>query len=93
MIAREFSDWLVKSRPGQSIEYHLTSSGLGLRGRNDAMLLAWKAMEGGDLMLFQKRLGEGKFSYIAVKRAKRVPVIWRGCYDPNRSKYAALIAA
>jgi len=40
------------------------------------------------VMLFQKRIAPNIFGYIAAKRGKVKRVVWHGCYDPNRSKYA-----
>lgn len=65
-MKNSFDDKLAHSDPGDEIVYHKGFHCLDLMGRKipDAKA-AWQAYERGDVLLYQRRIGKDRLSYIA----------------------------
>lgn len=78
LMAFRFREWLETARRGQAIEYHegylwvdRFPGGLLMdeeaRRIDQVARAAWAAQEAGAVLLFSRRIGEARFSYIAVR--------------------------
>jgi hypothetical protein len=69
-LSTPFERWLVRAKRGMSFAYYI---GLLMVDReyskavNATGLAAWRAMEEGRIRLFQRKLKEGCYEYIAVR--------------------------
>lgn len=87
MTQNDLAGRIAEAAAGTRIVYHTGSlmfdrkRGLGFLAAEATALVAFAAMERGEVQLVQRKLGTQKFEYIAVKLpAPHVPVQWEGCY-------------
>ncbi len=94
MTRENFAAALAAAKPGANIVYHvgnlmsdrefgknfLTVHGVGLA--------AWAAMEAGKVELFQKPVGDGRYTYYASVLSKpHKQRRWTGSYAPSRFQF------
>jgi hypothetical protein len=90
MARATFEEYVASAKPGDQIIYHVgllwwdTNFGIDFMKAWNTRKAAWEAMEAGKVTLVQKKLSDGIWSYIAVKRkTPHEPVVWMGCYAPK----------
>ena len=87
MDVNQFHDWTFDALPGQAVEYHRgylakdrePSKAMSqfdrekVRDLGEVADYAWAAAKAGVVRLVQRRLGDMRYSYLAVRRRMRLP--------------------
>ena len=102
MTRGEFLEAVLKAVHGERIIYHIgllycdRQTGTSWETRYSGTIAAtaqaaMRACEEGHVILVQRKLDNGIYQYIAQKRIPPRPIVWEGCYDPNRNRYVKFI--
>lgn len=73
VTADRLTSWAIKARPGSALTYFAGDLATERWQRNEVDALAsaaWNLANGGLLNLLQRRLGPGRFAYIASTRQR-----------------------
>lgn len=88
MTRTDFEAQMDGLLPGEGLAYHMGNLlvdrriGLDFMRVENTARAAWNAMMAGKVHLMQKRIGEARYAYCAVKKAPPFKVTeWCGCYD------------
>jgi hypothetical protein len=76
LSADQFNSLLRSSKPGESITYHIGEMGykidMGDEQLKKLQSAVYERYEAGECWLFQRKLGERRYEYVAIK-SNRVP--------------------
>lgn len=87
----EFDAAVEAAKPGAAIVYHTghmfggdRRNGLHFLAVDNVARAAWNAMEAGKIHLVQKRIRDGAYAYMAIKRPPPFKKVeWLGCYNTS----------